>query len=132
MLGLTKHLKQLRGLAVRDAIDAAATPGKIAVYGTARPATGGAAGGDPLVVFVLDQPCGTVSASGVLTITPPEDMVQITGAGSPVWARFLDGDDTPLFDATAGISNAEVIVDQEVFYPGAFTALLSCALTEGG
>ncbi len=132
MLGLTNYLKQIRGLAVRDAIDAAATPGKIAIYGTARPATGGAAGGDPLAVFVLEQPCGTVSASGVLTITPPVGMVQITNSGSPAWARFLDGDDTPLFDATAGTSNAEVIVDQETFYAGAFTALVSAVLTEGG
>ncbi len=64
----------------------------IEFYATTRPAFADASGGAPLVVVTLAKPCGSV-AGGVLSLIqadPAGDLVTVTG--SPLWARWLNGD----------------------------------------
>ena len=134
-LGLTNRLKQARATANRDSIDAGGSGahGVVKLYNTTRPSTGGDAGGTPLAAIVLDYPCGTVSTTGVLSFTQP-DAAQITETGIASWARVEDGSGNALFDCSVGLdgSGAEIIIDQDILYAGAFVLLLSAQFAEAG
>lgn len=131
MLGLTNALKQARATATLNKIDAAATAGKLLIFGTARPATGGDPGGTPLATIILQKPAGTVGEDGTLTLLSAPT-VQVVETGAPVWGRLTDGDGVPVLDGSVGIADADFIVDQEVIYIGAYVTLVAGAFAEGG
>lgn len=131
MLGLTPALKQARATATLNKIDAAATAGKLLIFGTARPATGGDPGGSALATVILQKPCGTVGEDGTLTLSAAQS-VQVVETGAPVWGRITDGDGNAVLDGSAGIADADFLVDQEVMYVGAFVTLVAGVFAEGG
>ena len=124
----TKHA---RAVATAARIDAAATPGKLKIYGNTRPSANSSPGAAPLATITLQDPCGSVSSAGVLTLSASA-ATQITNSGTPVWGRFEDGDGNAVMDCSAGTSGTEVIVDQATFYAGAFVIMVSATFTEGG
>lgn len=82
-----------------DAIDGASTPGKVKFYDGTKPSTVGAATVANLqVTIILGQPSGIV-VDGGLTFTPGAEGMRFDDK-LITWARFTDGDDNTVLDAT--------------------------------
>lgn len=114
-----------------NAIDAAATPGKLRVYAGALPATTDTepAPQDLLVELELATPCGTANNIG-LTFNAATALVLL--AGTPIWARLCDGDDNPIADFDIGdlASSAHLRVSNLAFLEGAVLSLGNTTLSE--
>jgi hypothetical protein len=67
-------------------------PGRLHVYGSARPAKGASAGAGvlPLATLVLYQPCLDGVVGNVLTLLAPVS-ASVALSGDAVWARFENG-----------------------------------------
>ncbi|MCC4116342.1 hypothetical protein LLG90_13360 [Aromatoleum toluclasticum] len=74
-----------------DLLDSGAAAPYVEIYGTARPAAGGAPGGSPLVTVTMSNPPGTVDGAlfRIVLTVPIEG--QIALAGDALWARIYDG-----------------------------------------
>lgn len=130
-LAFSPALRQARAEAVVGQLDAAATPGSIELYATTQPASGGAAGGSPLAVTVLQKPCGSV-AGGIVSFAVSLPAQVVTG-GTVLWARAKDGDGNWVIDgnvAVTGTPGAGFTLDDVVLYAGAFVFLFGATLTE--
>jgi hypothetical protein len=125
---------------MKTLVDLAATPGKILLYTTPRPASGGdVPAGTLLATVILSDPCGTVDATGLhFTADAP---VQAVAAGVVVWGRLCDGDGNWIIDGDARrsddidvghIADAIFVIDEDQVYVGSFITLVSATLAEGG
>jgi hypothetical protein len=67
----------------------------------------------------------------VLTASPFTQQLA-TGAGSAAWARLTDGAGATVCDLTVGAtgSGANIILDNQLLYPGVLLAVLSCTINE--
>ncbi len=117
------------------AIDAGSGPGKIWLYPGARiditdtPPTA-------IAVIVLPEPCGTVTATGVLMNSAAT--VQATHTGTVTWARVTNGDGVAQMDGDvrmttdSDVAIADFIIDESMVYAGAFVTLGASELNEAG
>lgn len=115
-------------------IDAGGPGAVLALYATARPAPGGAAGASALVSIPLADPCGT-AAAGALTLTDTA-YAQIITSGTVVWARITDGAGAWVGDFSVGTpamyaadpATAEVVIVNLALYAGAMMALVGAQI----
>lgn len=99
--------------------------GSVEIFSTSKPSAG-ASNGAPVVVVPLSTPAATL-AGGILTLLPSGEG-QITGLGSPVWARFFNSEGDWLMDADARLNvdtdlGQEVVITAPSMYPGAFVRI---------
>lgn len=59
------------------------------LFSTERPANGGAAGDNAMVIATLGKPCGTVVDGELIFAAADEPLVLTTGA--PLWGRLFNG-----------------------------------------
>lgn len=127
-LAISTDLNASRLAAVLSFLDQGAATARIRIYGSARPATGGAPGAAPLVEIVLTDPAGTI-ADGILILTAQADPM-VSNSGNAVWARVVNGNDVFAFDCD--VSNVggsgEVQINSTQLYAGALCRLMSAAL----
>lgn len=114
--------------ALADAVDAAATPGKLLLYAGDQPSTAGEATSDVLqATIVLASPCGTVT-DAVLTFTPNVEGIRVAD-GTIGWGRFVDGDDEFVADAkvlpVGDPGTADIRIGNANGFIGAFIRLAS-------
>jgi len=129
-IGLITGVRNARLAVIRDAIDAAATPGVLRLYVGTRPATGAAATPEDLVCSVaLQQPCATIDA-GVLTFLFGGE-TPASASGEPTWGRFEDGDGNPVLDGDVGAGELIQVDTVTVYYGGLVSGNVSSTLTEG-
>lgn len=95
---------------IADALDAAATPGKIQVWAGDVPAAGGSLNGTNVKVleFVLQKPCGSV-ADGKLTFNAVGYATVLSGEAH-AFARAVDGDGVFVIDMDTGLAGDDVAV----------------------
>lgn len=132
-IGLSTTLRNGRLQKIIDAFDAAATPGKILLYSTTRPATGAAITTQTLIgTLILSDPCATV-ADGVLTFAAFTEDSSADANGTIDWARGLDGDNNFVLDMGCGVagSGKTLIFNTLSAQEGGVIQILSGALTEG-
>lgn len=117
--------------ALRDLIDAGATPGKLRIYSGSAPASADdPATGDLLCVLTLPQPCADDSTDGVLTLNPISPAVAIDG-GTAGYARMSNGDGDVIGDFDVDDSaGAAIILDSLAIALGAGVTLNSAVITE--
>lgn len=108
-MSLSLAARRSRLLAVRDAIDAG---GGGAVHLYASPMTDSpeaAAASAPLAIVALAEVCCTIHATDAQM-----DLVPAVGyaaqSGIPAWARFVDGNGTPVYDCTAGLPGSSAVL----------------------
>lgn len=135
-MNLSPTLKQARATANKNAIDAAATPGKMKCYSAPRPSPGGTPAGDLLATFIFTDPCGVVDAVGLhLTIDAP---AQVLANGVIDWGRLEDGDGNWVMDgnvrmpADSDVASADFVIDNATVLIGGFVVLVSALIVEGG
>jgi hypothetical protein len=120
--------------AIRDALDADASPGYIEFYTATQPATGGAAitTQTKLGTCVLSKPSGTIS-NGVLTFAAIADDTAADDSGSIAWARFYDGAGNWVMDGDCGDQGSTALVKFNILavLAGGTIQVLSGSLTEG-
>lgn len=93
--------KNANQVATRDLIDAGSAAGKIKLYDN---------DDDLLATITLSDPCGTVSAAGVLTITAPS-AATATAAGTCTYGTITDSADTVILTAPASQGSQPVSGD---------------------
>ena len=95
-------LRVSRCAAVRDAIDAAVSPGKLLFCSGVRPAAHGAV--DPMAVLVevvLADPCGVVSPTAELVLSVVDEAM-ISKSGVVSFVRLQDGTGKAVADLSVG------------------------------
>ncbi len=103
--------RRRRLLAVRDDIDAAGG-GALHIHGGVPPASPEeAAYAPPLAIVALPVPCMSLHATDAQMVLSAS-VGYAARYGTPTWARFVDGNGTPVYDCTAGLpeSGATLIV----------------------
>ncbi len=109
-LSFATTLRSVRATAIRDALDAAATPGKFLLYDGTQPATGAAITTETLIgTCVLSKPCGTVT-DGVLSFAAIADDPVADATGTIGWARAVDGDDVFVMDMSCGVTGGTEVL----------------------
>lgn len=110
-------------------LDTGASTARLRIYGGTRPASPTTAPGSAMLVEIpLTKPAGTV-AGGVLSLTQSANgMVEQSGVAT--WARAVNGNGDPVFDADAGQGPGawEVVLAQAQLYAGGEVALTSATL----
>jgi hypothetical protein len=93
--------------ALVNAIDAAASPGKILCYTAMQPAKGGAAT-TLLASMVLNKPCAVVN-NGVITfeVIPEVSDASADESGTVAWCRVEDGDGNFVYDGNASLESGD-------------------------
>ncbi|MEE9573507.1 MAG: hypothetical protein V3W20_10695 [Candidatus Neomarinimicrobiota bacterium] len=133
-LGIAVALRNGYADDIRDAIDNAATPGKIEIYSGTRPATGVAITDQTLLATILfADPCAPNAVAGVLTFDADPDLEDDDAAagGTATWARILDGDDTFVTDADVGTSGSDINLNSTNITAGGIVRITSGTLTIG-
>lgn len=127
---LSTATKGARLQALADRLDAAATPGKLRLYGAPQPLAGAAPTGDVLAEVILSQPCGVVT-DAALTLSIPPAAVAVAD-GDVAWGRLLDGDDNWVADGDAGAmaSAAFIRLVNPHIYGGGLVGIASAVITE--
>lgn len=127
---LSIGLRTARLQLLADAIDAAATPGRLRLYGGDRPDTGAPAGGPILCELVLEQPCATV-AEAVLTFAAGVEALRLV-AGAITWGRFTDGDGAFVgdVDVSAADGSGDLRLNVVDGFEGATIRLVAGAIAE--
>ncbi len=134
MLALNVTVANARLNAIKDAIDAAAKPGRIKIYTGPVPDPHGDAITTQVLLAELtfSRPCGTV-ADGVLTFAAitEEDLAPATGEAA--WARIVDGSGTWVADADVGVtsSGAAIELNTTNIYAGGIVRITSGQISEG-
>lgn len=132
-IAFSTALRNARLQKIIDALDAAATPGKILLYSATRPATGAAITDQTLLgTITLADPCATISA-GVLTFGTFVEDSSADATGTIAWARGEDGDGNFVMDLGCGVSGSgqELIFNTLSVQAGGVIQILSGSLTEG-
>lgn len=110
-MSLALATRRRRLLTVRDDIDAHGG-GALHIHGGAQASNPEeAAAGSPLAIIALDVPSMSLHATDAqLVLSATVGYAALSGV--PTWARFVDGNGTPVFDCTAGLpgSGATLIV----------------------
>lgn len=106
-LSLSPSIRTARMEALKNAIDAGNSSGKILFYTNPLPVTTGEAITTQTLLGTLtfSDPCGVVS-NGVLTLSPASDELNAPNTGTIAFGRVLDSDDNFVFDGIAGTSGA--------------------------
>jgi len=120
--------------AIRDLIDAGAGPGLCRIYDGAQPADAD----DAIVAQVLlceialADPSAPNAAAGVLTFTPRTGASAGTAIadGTATWARILDSNGLPIFDANVGEAAAtpSLVINSEDIVTGGPVEIQSLTL----
>lgn len=102
---------------------------RIQLYGGTRPAFKAAPGSAMLGEITLQEPCGTVGATGTLTLLASADAM-VTATGTATWARIINGDDVIAWDCDVSdmAGSAEIRLNSTTLYIGGNTALASGTL----
>lgn len=111
-------------------IEAGASPAFLNIYGTTKPAPGGAPGASPLVSIQLASPAGTI-ASNQLSLAAENLTDMVMNSGGAVWGRILNGDGNWVLDATCGAvgSGKPIILSDTTLFSGGVVSLISAILT---
>lgn len=113
-----------------DLLDSGTAAPYVEIYGTTRPAPGGASGGTPLVSVTMSNPPGTVDAElfRIVLTVPIEG--QIAVAGDAVWARIYDGAGEWWADASVSdeAGSGEIKLQVVTLAVGAFVRITSAIL----
>ena len=89
-------LAQLQATLAR--LDAQEGHARIRLYSTERP-TGTGQGGTPMVEVALARPAGTITAQGVLQLTPADPAgTMVLESGTPRWGELVAADGAVLAD----------------------------------
>lgn len=132
-IGLSEAVRNARGQALIDAMDADASPGYIEFYSGLRPATGAAISGPVLLGTVtLGATSGTMVA-GLLTLTSTTDDLSVDADGTLTWCRVYDGAGTFVMDMNCGLagSGATVIFNSTAALSGGILKINSGSFVEG-
>lgn len=132
-LRLKVEIRNARTDLIRDAIDAAATPGYFEVYTGPVPATGAAITTQTLLATIMfPKPCAPNTDSGVLTFNAIA-AVTTTAGGLPGFVRVYDGDSNFVMDASAGLSGsgAVFIFNAEALAAARELEVVSLVITAG-
>lgn len=118
-----------RAQAVADKIDAAATPGKLRIYGDTQATNANTAVGAQtlLLELVLNDPCGTVSGSVLTFDISPAITDDALDTDTATWGRFLDGDNNVVLDGTVG---TDITLTDTTLETGQTVTVVSATLTE--
>jgi hypothetical protein len=132
MISLNTDLKNARLTAIKDAIDADASPGVLRIYTDPVPSPGDAVTTQTLLAeLTFSKPCGSVS-NGVLTFDPitEEDLAPATGTAT--WGRILDGAGTWVGDVDVGVpgSGAAIELNTTSIYEGGIVRITSGQISE--
>lgn len=129
-IALAESVRNARLQAIANAIDAASTPGKIKLYTGTRPAAGAATGEALQCTIVLAKPCASV-AGAVLTFDAGSEGQRVA-EDAITWARFTDGDDAFIMDATVSLpgGGGDITVSNVNGFIGAFVRLNSGVIGE--
>lgn len=135
MINLSDNVKIARADALKAAIDAGASGGKILFYAGTRPAPGEAPAGELIISFVLPYPCGAADSVGLRFFSVAQAQAVVNGIVS--WARLTDSADNWIFDGDVKqkddlTTQAEFKLDTLQFYAGAFGNLTGLLIAEGG
>lgn len=130
-MDLSPTARNLRLLALLQAIDSQDTPARIKVYSGDKPAPGGDPTGALLTTIPLTKPCAIVLETTFSWLVPAEgqriDDLQIS------WVRVEDGSGAWVIDGTAGLigdPNVDFQFDQLNGNIGAFIRLTGGGFTE--
>jgi hypothetical protein len=116
-------LKNTRMTAVRDAIDAGASAGKLEIGTTAM--------GTTLVTIPLADPSGSI-ASGVLTLSGTPLSANAAATGTAAAARVRDSNNADVVTGlTVGTSGTDIIVDSTSVTSGQQVTITSGTITHG-
>lgn len=128
--------KQAKSEATKAKIDTGSGPGRIDFYTSPRTAIDAAVTATLIASITLNDPCGTVDATGLhLTSATPG---QVVSAGIIAWGRVVDSDGHPVFSGTALqiddplASTAAFKLDKIDVLLGSFISLAQADLAEGG
>lgn len=105
-LTLSNAARSAAADAIVDRVDAGAAPGKIRVYGGARPAGPDTATAETLLTeFTLADPAFGPAANGVKTLdATPVLATSGLAAGTAAWFRALDSTNVAVFDGSVTAS----------------------------
>lgn len=119
-----------RAQAVITKIDAAATPGKLLIYGDTQATNADTAVGAQtlLLELVLNDPCGTEGTGGVITFdVSPAITDDALAVDTATWGRFVDGDGNAVLDGTVG---TDITITDATLETGQTVTVVSATLTE--
>ena len=115
-------------------IDSGTGPGKMRLYTSPQPATGGAAITSQILLgeCVFSDPSGAAPVGGVATLSPVSNDVSADASGVIAWCRILDSDNNFVTDLTAGItgSGAEVTFNTNEALAGGIIQITSATFTQ--
>lgn len=106
-IGIVDTVRNAMLNAIRDAIDAGPSAGKIRIYSGTRPATGGAAT-TLLAELTMSDPCAPAASGGVLTLSAITEDSSADNTGTATWFRVLDSNNNTVFDGSVGTSGADL------------------------
>jgi hypothetical protein len=130
-MGLSLAVRRARLLLVRDAI-LAHSGGALQIYGSVYPGQGAASAEPPLMIRTIGSGDLVVHATEASMTLSVEGNVALSGL--PNWARFVDGESTPVHDCTAGapgsgaaliVSNGEPVPSSALYPGGIATATIA-------
>lgn len=130
-LGLATSLRDSRLDAIKTAIDAGGSSGKLQIYDGTRPATGGTAT-NLIVETTCSYPCAAGAVSGVLSLSAiASNTAVLAGTNTPTWGRFVTSAGTFVLDCSVGTAGTDVVLSAGTITVGDNVTILSATFTEG-
>lgn len=129
-VGLATAVRNSRLNAIRDAVDAGVSTGKLRIYDGTRPATGGTVT-TLLAELAFTDPSAPNAAGGVLTFSAIASDVSADATGTATWARIVDSAGTFVLDCSVGTSGADINLNTTAIQIGALVQVTSATITEG-
>lgn len=127
------RLRNAMAQAFLNDIDSGTGPGKINLYTSPQPSTGGAAITTQTLLgtCVLSDPSGAAPSGGVATLSAVSNDVSADATGIIAWCRVLDSDNNFVTDLSAGVtgSGAEVIFNTNEALSGGIIQITSATFT---
>lgn len=119
--------------ALTRALDAAATGGKLLLYGGTQPLAGATTAEALLCEMVFPKPSAGTVANKILSINNPAPGMALAN-GTVTWARLVDGDGVWIADCDAGEQDSSAVVriqnESAEIYAGGMVSVLVAQLKE--
>lgn len=133
MIGYAPTVASSLANVVRDAVDAGAAAGTLAVYAGDRPdTTADTPTGTLLATFTLTDPSASDATDGLANwdfTTPPSATIAATG--NPSWFRVADSDGNVVMDGDVGTMGADLNFASLVWIAGETVELTAGTTTAG-
>ncbi len=132
-VGLATGLRNARLDQITAKIDLGAAAGKLRIYNSPRPATGGTITSTLLAELVFSDPSAGAAAGGTLTMNAITQDSMADNSGTALWARVIDSDGNFVADmsVTAVGGGGDVQLNSTTIVAGGVVQVNSATFTDG-